>query len=171
MIDAHALPARGPPIDQRTALRQEAILRILRIEPRFNGVTAQHQLMLIERQLFPRGYVQLPGDEIKTRDRLGDCVLDLKAGIHLEEIEISGRVEQKLDGAGADIADSACRRDRRLAHLRPQFRRDRRRRRFLDDFLMPALDRAIAFAEVDDVAVLISEDLKLNMARVAYRAF
>src|SRR5262249_61171326 len=82
MIDAHALPARGPPIDQRTALRQEAILRILRIEPRFNGVAAQHQLMLIERQLFARGYVQLPSDEIKTRDPLGDCVLDLKAGIH-----------------------------------------------------------------------------------------
>ena len=38
-------------------------------------------------------------------DLLGDRVLDLEAGVHLEEVELAGRVvEQELDRAGAGVA-------------------------------------------------------------------
>src|SRR5205823_8494236 len=38
--------------------------------------------------------------------------------------------------------------------------------RLLDDFLIAALDRAFALAEVDDVAMPIREDLNFNVARI-----
>ena len=46
------------------------------------------------------------------------------------------------------------------------FGRDERRRRFLDHLLVAALDRAFALVQVEDVAVLIAEDLDLDVARV-----
>ncbi len=50
-----------------------------------------------------------------------------------------------------------------------QFGGDRRRRRFLDHLLMAALDRAIALAEMDDVAVLVGKDLDFDVAGVGDR--
>ena len=42
---------------------------------------------------------------------------------------------------------------------------DRDRRRLLDDLLVAALQRALALAEVDEVAVAVAEDLHLDVAR------
>ena len=40
--------------------------------------------------------------------RLGDRVLDLEPGVHLQEVEVTGGVvEQELDGAGVGVADLA----------------------------------------------------------------
>ena len=171
MIDAHALSAGRPPIDQRSALRQKAVTRILGVKPRFHGVPAPLQVVLLKRQLFARRGAQLPRHQIKPCDHFGHRMLDLKPRVHFEEVEFSGTVEQKLDGAGADIVDGARGGDRRLAHLRPQLRRDGRRRRLLDDFLMPALYRAVALAKMDQVTVLVGEDLKLDVAGVGDGAF
>ncbi len=52
------------------------------------------------------------------------------------------------------------------ADLLPQLGRQRRRGRFLDQLLVPALDRAVALAEVQDLAVLVGQDLHLDVARV-----
>ena len=64
----------------------------------------------------------------------------------------------------AAIVDRARHRDRDLAHAPAQLGRDRRRR-VLDQLLVAALQRAVAFAEVDRVAVRIGEDLDLDVAR------
>src|SRR5205085_9433965 len=53
--------------------------------------------------------------------------------------------------------------DRLLAHRSPHFGRDEWRRGFLDHLLMTALDRAFAFAEIKDVAVLVAQHLDLDM--------
>src|SRR5580704_18268748 len=39
------------------------------------------------------------------------------------------------------------------------------RRRFFDEFLMPALDAALAFAQVHHAPMLVSQYLKFNMPR------
>ena len=98
-------------------------------------------------------------------------MLDLKPGVHFEEVEFSSLIEEKLDGAGADIADGPRGRDCGVAHSLPQFGRDRGRGGLLDDFLMAALNRAIALAEMDDVAVLVGKHLKLDVAGVVDRTF
>ena len=43
---------------------------------------------------------------------------------------------------------------------------DVRARRLLDQLLVAALDRAVALAEVDDIAVRVGEHLDLDVARV-----
>ena len=74
-------------------------------------------------------------------------------------------VGDELDRAGADIADSLGGLDGGGAHLRAEVRRHARRRRFLDHLLVAALQRTIALAEMDDVAVRVGKDLKLHVAR------
>ena len=56
------------------------------------------------------GDAQLLAHEIHTIHELGDRMLDLNAGVHLEEVELTGRRQQKLDRSRADVADRAgCR--------------------------------------------------------------
>jgi hypothetical protein len=45
-------------------------------------------------------------------------------------------------------------------------RRHQRRRRFLDHLLMPALHGTFALAQMHHVAVMVAEDLDLDVARV-----
>ena len=94
-------------------------------------------------------------------------MLDLHAGVHLEEVEAAVGVEQELHGAGVGVANRPCRGERRRRHLRAQAGRQRGAGCLLDDLLMPALDRTLALAEVDQMAVAVAEDLDLDVARPA----
>ena len=97
---------------------------------------------------------------------LGDRVLDLDAGVHLEEEVLALGRQQALDRPGAAVADRAGRLDGDLADPRAQLVVDRRRRRLLDELLVAALDRAVPLAEMDDVAVGVGEHLHLDVAWV-----
>src|SRR5438067_1079311 len=55
---------------------------------------------------------------------------------------------------------------RMRAHPLAQLRRQSRRGRFLDDLLVSSLYGAVALAEVYAVAVLVGQDLNLDVARV-----
>ena len=82
--------------------------------------------MLLKRQFLARRHTQLPRDQIQASDQfLGHRMFDLKPRVHFQEIEFSGTVEQKLDGAGADIIDGARGGDRRFAHCCSQVGRNR----------------------------------------------
>ena len=106
-------------------------------------------------------------DQVDAGDHLGHRVLDLDARVHLHEVEAPVAVEQELDRAGVLVAARArAERDRGVAHLLAQLGRERRRRRLLDQLLVAALDRALALAQVDDVAVAVAEDLELDVARL-----
>ena len=151
------------PVDGR-----KSVLRILGVNPRLDRVPVELDLCLGERQLFARGDLELPGDEIETRDLLRHRMFDLEPRIHFDEPETVrpqslGAIGNELNGAGAAIADGSCRLDRGGAHLRPQLRRHARRGRFLDDLLMAALQRAIALAEMDDVAMPVGENLDFDV--------
>src|SRR4029077_11008054 len=61
--------------------------------------------------------------------------------------------------------------DRLLAHLLARCRVEQWRRRLLDHFLIAALDRTFALAEIDDVAMLVAQHLNFDMARVGYEFF
>ena len=52
----------------------------------------------------PAATQQLQLDEVEPRHQLGDRVLDLEAGVHLQEVGLAGvGVEQELHGAGVDV--------------------------------------------------------------------
>ena len=65
-------------------------------------------------------------DEIDAGDPLGDGVLHLKTRVHLQEIEILLRVDQKLDGAGRRVADLFGQCHGAFAHGFPRLRIDER---------------------------------------------
>ncbi len=93
-------------------------------------------------------------------------MLDLQAGVHLEEIEVPVAAHDELDRAGRIVTDRLGERDRLCPHLAPQRLIDHRRRRFLDDLLVTPLDGAFALAEMDDIAVTVAEHLDFHVAGV-----
>src|SRR5205085_8257517 len=89
---------------------------------------------------------------------------DLQARVHLQEIKIAGRGNDELDRSGVSIFDAFRRGDRRLGHLLSQSVRVTRSGGLLDDLLIAALNRAVAFEEMDHVTVR-TEYLKLDVPR------
>src|SRR5690242_15588441 len=131
-----------------------------------------HDLILLHRQALAGSDTQLPFHQIKPGHGFGDRMLDLEPRIHLHEVEtLAAFFGDELDRAGADVTNRARRRDRRLADIEPPLAGETRRRRLFYDFLMPALDRAIALEQMDDVAASVAENLHLNMAGAFEIAF
>ena len=151
---------------ERTGGRQEVVVRIFGIQPHFDGVACERYLILGDWQRFATGYADLPGHQIESGDGLGDRVLDLQAGVHFHEEELATGIEQELDRPGADVADGLRSLDRGFAHGPAQLSGEARGGRFLDDLLVPALDRTIALIEVEAVAMLIGEHLDLDVTRL-----
>ena len=75
-------------------------------------------------------------------------------------------INQELNRAGVGVIRGLRHADRNLAHPAPHVGVDDRRRRFFQHFLMTPLQRALAFAKVDRVAVLVGEHLHLDVPRI-----
>ena len=157
-----------PQVFQRADRGQEPGSRVFGIEPRLDRPAVDFQLILTERQRFAAGHAQLPFDQIDPGDFLGHRVLDLKPRVHFHEpYTVSAQpfagIGDEFDGACAFIVHRlggahCCGADR-LAGGRVHAGG----RGFLDHFLVAALERAVAFEQVDDLAVGIAEDLHFDM--------
>jgi hypothetical protein len=90
-------------------------------------------------------------------------VLDLDPAVQLEEEELSA-AEHELRGARTPIADRVRERHRRVAHRAAQGLVESRGGRLLQHLLVAPLDRALALAEGDHVAVCVCEELNLDVA-------
>ena len=139
---------------------------VLGVDAAFDRVPAQDDVLLPQRQRLARRHEQLLAHEIDAGHELGDGVLDLDARVHLHEVVRAVLREQALDRPGGAVARSPRGVDRDLPDPRSQLRRDGGRRRLLDELLVATLDRAVALAEVDDVAVRVGEHLHLDVPRV-----
>jgi len=112
-----------------------------------------------------RGDADLRLHDVDAVHGLGHGMLDLEPSVHLEEVELAVGRQQKLDRSRVDVTDrvgaataAAVMRARNVGE--PPAKAIPRRS------LMTALDGALALAEMDDVAVLVGEDLHLDVARV-----
>jgi hypothetical protein len=162
-VVADARNVGGLPERDAAGRRQEVVRGILGVEPRLESVSGERDLGLRQREPFALRDEDLPAHEVEPRDRLGHRVLHLEASVHLEEVEGARLVDDELDRAGADVADRFGGRDGGAAHAGAERGIDRRGRRLLDDLLVAALDRALALAQVDHVAVGVAEDLDLDV--------
>ena len=82
------------------------------------------------------------------KHRLGDRVLDLEPGVHLQEPEPLGRrVVEELDRAGAAVVDRLGGRARRVVQRGADLVGQSWCGRLLDHLLVPALHRAVPLAE------------------------
>ncbi len=152
----HEPPGRG----------QEVAGRVLGIDSGFDRPAVELHVGLRNRELLAEGYPDHLLDEIDTGDHLGDRVLDLQTRVHLEEVEGLVLPRHELDRAGRVVVHGLGQRHSLLAHLAAGRLVEQRRRRLLQNLLVAALDRAFALAEIDDVAVLVAENLDLDMAGI-----
>ena len=94
----------------------------------------------------------------------------LQTRVHFKEVEaLPARVrarDDELHRARRIIADRTGECDALLTHSLAHLGGDEGRRRFFHDLLVAALDRAFALIQIENVAMLISEDLDFDMARV-----
>ena len=97
--------------------------------------------------------------------RLGHRVFDLEAGVHLDEVELA-ILEEKLQRSRVAVAELLDRGAGDGADLGALVVVERRRARLFQHFLVAALERAIALAEMDHGALVVGEDLHLDMARL-----
>ena len=146
--------------------RQKPAIRVLGIDPALDRPAVHPHIVLREGKLLPRRDADHLFDQVEPGHFLGHRMLDLEPGVHLEEVERAIRRDDQLDRPRAIISHRRGEGDRLLAHRLAHFGRDERRRRFLDDLLVAALDRAFALAQIKHRAMLVAEQLDLDMAGV-----
>ena len=161
----------GPPAQHIASLRHKAPGNIFGNQSCLDRVSRELHLFLRHRKVLARRNVQLPADQVKTRHGFSDRMFDLQAGVHFHEIKLTVRCQQALDRTRPHIVDRTRGAHRHLTKRLAQERIDRRARRLLDQLLVPALQRAIAFAQMDDVTVRVSKDLYFHMTRLLHGAF
>ena len=122
-------------------------------------------VLLLHRKRRAIGDADLFAHEIDAGDHLGDRVLNLQTRVHFDEIEFAVFVKI-LNRADAEIAELLDRIGRDLADARALVRVQSWRRRFFEHFLVAALQRAIALAQMDDVAVAVGDDLNFDVTRL-----
>src|SRR3546814_292154 len=168
---------RRPPISTRTdtLFPDTTLFRsvgVFGVEARLDRMAGRPQRLLGLRQRFPPRDPDLPFDEVGAGDELGDRVLHLETRVHLHEveagvalgIEVLG-VEDEFDGAGAFVADRRGCGDGGDAEEMAEPLRKTGGRGLLDDLLVAALQRAVAFEKMHDVAVTVGDDLYLDVPR------
>src|SRR5829696_146024 len=162
-VDPNAGAGRLPVGGDCARRGEEAGGHVLGVDPAFNRVTVEADVVLAERERLPCGDQHLLANEVEAGHELGDGMLDLDPRVHLQEEVLAFPREEALDRSGASIVDRARGVDRDRADPLAQPRGDGRRRRFLHELLMPPLDRAVALAKMDDVAMPVREDLDFDV--------
>ena len=142
---------------------REVAVGVLGVEAGLDRVPELGRLLPLEAAALR--HVDLGLDEVDAGGGLGDRVLDLQAGVDLEEGEgpLAGVVEE-LDGPRADVPHGQGEPLGRVLDLLGLLRAEQRRGRLLDDLLVAALDRAVADAERPRGAVAVGDQLHLDVA-------
>ena len=111
------------------------------------------------------GDAHLLAHDVDAGDQLRHRVLDLQPAVHLDEVKPAVGPEQELEGSRISVADRRARALDCALHRLSHVGGERRRRRLLDQLLVPTLDRALPLAEGEDAARRIAEHLDLDMPR------
>ena len=123
-------------------------------------------LRVVVAELLAGGDAEHLADQVDAGDLLGDAVLDLEAGVDLEEGDGAVLADEELAGAGADVPGLAQDRLGGLVERGDLLVGEERRGRLLDELLVAALQRAVAGGDDHDVAVLVGQALGLDVARL-----
>jgi hypothetical protein len=98
------------------------MLGVLRIHAAFDGVTAEPDGGLLVAEPFSGGDPYLFPDQIDPGDQLGDRMLDLDSGVHLDEVEASAPLDEELHRARRHVIDRVRDQQCRLTQPSPRLR-------------------------------------------------
>src|SRR5687767_13444731 len=138
--------------------------RILGVDAALDRMATELDFALLARQLAAGGDADLFEHEVQAGDHLSDRMLDLDSGVHLDEIE-PAVLEQEFDGAEPEILQLAHRLRDRLADRVAGCGVEGRRGALLQHLLMAALERAVALAKMNGIALAVARDLNLDVPR------
>src|SRR5918994_1856184 len=93
-VDPYAGSARRVIDLDKPGLRQEVATGVLGVDPELYSVPVGREGILGDLQMLARDQLQLFGDDVDARDHLRHGMLDLEAGVHLDEVELSVRVDE-----------------------------------------------------------------------------
>ena len=102
-VPADARATREPQVGDGAGGGEEALGGVLGVDAALDRVAVVLDVGGGERERLAGGDPQLLGDEVELGDLLGDAVLHLEAGVHLQEPELAVLVEA-LDGARVHVA-------------------------------------------------------------------
>jgi len=140
----------------------EVVEGVLSIDPALNGPAVDLHVALVVCQGTAGSHYNLLFGQVHSGDHLGDGMLHLQAGVHLQEVEVAPGVHE-LHCTGAGIAYGLGRFDRNGSHLLSQILAHHRGGRFLNQLLVAALDGAFPVRDIDGLAVIVGQDLKLDV--------
>ena len=121
---------------------------VLRGDPELHGVPGRPDRRVEPVERLAAGDPQLPGHQVDAGDLFGDRVLDLDAGVHLDEGEVARRRRRRGTPPSRRCGSRPQRPGaRRCSAIRSRVSASSRRRRLLDHLLMATLQRAVPLAE------------------------
>ena len=116
--------------------------------------------------LLPSRNANLLFHDVDACAHFGHRMFHLNACVDLQEIEIQVLVDQKLHRPGVAVADGLAKLHGRFQHLLTFFLCQGWRRRLLDDFLITALYGTLTFIQMNNISVMVSQHLHLDMSRI-----
>ena len=137
--------------------------RILSVDPAFDRMAGEIDLVLGDADRLPPGDPQLFGNQVDSCDHFGYGVLHLNPGVHFHEIKAPATVQQKLNRSCTLIIDAAGCCYSCIAHSSSKLGVQCRTRCFLQQLLVAALNRAIPLPQMNHVAVAICQHLHFHM--------
>jgi hypothetical protein len=118
-----------------------------------------------QRSFFTVGDPELLLDKVESRHGLGYRVLDLKPRVDLDEVKIAVSVHEKLRGPRVLSADALGDRDGVAPSLLPRRVVHRGAGGLLEQLLVPPLDAALSFPQVNHLSPPVGEELELDVPR------
>ena len=164
-VDPHAKTAGKIHRLDLTRTRLEIAIGILSVDPTLNCGPSGFDLALSKRELLACGDEDLRFDQVDTRNHFAHRMLDLDSSVDFDEVEIILLIDDELYGRCIVIIRLLDHPDRCVAHGFSRRFGKPGRWALLDEFLMPTLDRTISLMKMHDIAVLVCDDLDLDMPR------
>ena len=157
---------RGSVACQTTNRGQEVAIGIFGVKPILNRPAADFQIVLPDRQLLARGDTDHLLNKVHAGDQFGHRMLNLKASVHFEKIEILFSIYDEFHRSGAGVTHRMGQRERLFAHGLARLGIQERRRRFFHHLLVPALNRAFSFMQEHAITMGVAEHLNFDVARL-----
>ena len=155
---------------ERARRRGELHRRIFGVKPRLDRVAVDRQIVLHQSKARAFGNPQVKRDKVQPGDRFGDGMFHLNARVHLKE-EILATRDQKFDRAQPAIVQRFAQAHRVACDVVQKRSGQTPGRGFLDDLLVAALKRAIAFEQVNHMPLSVTCDLHFDMAGLGQETF
>ncbi len=141
----------------------EIVGGILRVDAEFDGVSQGAKVIEFGAEAFAGSDFDLLFDQVDPVDLFGHRMFDLDAGIHFEKVKVTGIINEELHRTGVFVLNGFGQFDGGFPHAFAEIAIEKGGGRFFEKFLVAALDRAVAFADMDNFTALIAEDLEFDV--------